>query len=57
MQHNQNLGPNLGTVLVDLKSEEVRGQIMKAKKNLMNHSALVLQNLIIVNAMTSRNEG
>ena len=52
MKHNPNLGPNLGTVLVELKSEEVRGKIMKSKKNLMTHPTLVLRNLIIVNAMT-----
>ena len=52
MKHNPNFGPNLGTVLVELRNEEVRGNIMKAKKNLMNHPALVLQNLIIKNALS-----
>ena len=52
MQHNPNMGPNLGTVLVELKSEEIRGKIMRSKKNLTTNPALVLQNLIIVNAMT-----
>ena len=52
MKHNPNFGPNLGTVLVELKSEEIRGKIMKANKNIMNHQALVLQNLIIKNTMS-----
>ena len=52
MKHNPDLGPNLGTVLVELRNEEIRGKIMKSKKNLMNHPALVLQNLIIKNALT-----
>ena len=52
MKHNPNLGPNLGTVLIELRNDEVRGNIMKSKKNLMNHPALVMQNLIIKNALS-----
>ena len=52
MKHDPTLGPNLGTVLVELSDDETRGKIMKAKKNLMNHSNMILKNLIIKNAMT-----
>ena len=52
LKHNPNLGPNLGTVLVELKNEEVRGKIMKTKKNLIDHPAAVLRSLIIKNAMS-----
>ena len=51
-RHNPNLGPNLGTVLVELKSEEVRGKIMKSKKTLETHPAEVVKELIIKNALT-----
>ena len=51
-KHDHNVGPNLGTVLVELKCEEVRGKIMKAKKHLMNHPAIVMRSLIIKNAMS-----
>ena len=51
-KHDPNIGPNLGTVLVELKNEDVRGKIMKAKKQLMNHPAIVLRSLIIKNAMS-----
>ena len=51
-KHDPNIGPNLGTVLVELKSEEIRGKIMKSKKQLMNHPAIVLRSLIIKNAMS-----
>ena len=50
-KHNPALGPNLGTVLVELKSEDIRGKIMKTKKNLENHAAIPVRNLIIKNAM------
>ena len=52
MKHNPNLGPNLGTVLVELTSEDCRGKLMKTKKNLMNHPSMILKNLIIKNAMS-----
>ena len=52
MKHNPNLGPNLGTVLVELRSEDIRGKIMKSKKNLSTNSSSVLQNLMIRNALT-----
>ena len=51
-KYNPNLGPNLGTVLVELRSEEIRGKIMKAKKNLETHPVETLKKLIIKNPLT-----
>ena len=51
-KHDPNIGPNLGTVLVELKCEEVRGKLMKTKKHLMNHPNIVMRSLIIKNAMS-----
>ena len=51
-RHNPNLGPNLGTVLVELRSEEIRGKIMKKKNDLETHSTQVVKELIIKNALT-----
>ena len=51
-KHNPKLGPNLGTVLVELKNEEIRAKIMKNKKNLEHHPSPVLKGLIINNALT-----
>ena len=45
-----NPGNLLGTVLVELSSEESRASLMKNKKNLANHTSATLQNLIIKNA-------
>ena len=42
-KHNPNLGPNLGTVLVELRNEDIRGKIMKNKKKLENHPNQVLK--------------
>ena len=51
-KHNPNLGPNLGTVLVELRSEEIRGKIMKKKNDLQTHSTQVVRELMIKNALT-----
>ena len=51
-KHNPNLGPNLGTVLLELRSEEIRAKIMKNKKNLEQHPSPVLRGLIIKNALS-----
>ena len=51
-KHNPNLGPNLGTVLVELRNEDIRGKIMKNKKKLENNPDQVLKELIIKNALT-----
>jgi hypothetical protein len=51
-RHNPNLGPNLGTVLVELRSEEIRGKLMKKKNDLETHSTQVVRELIIQNALT-----
>jgi hypothetical protein len=51
-KHNPNLGPNLGTVLVELRNEEIRGKIMKKKKDLEHHPTQLLKELIIKNALT-----
>ena len=45
--HNPNLGPNLGTVLVELRNEEVRAKIMKTKKDLSGHPSMILRSLMI----------
>ena len=42
----------LGTVLVELKSEEIKTKLMKTKKILESHPNQVLRNLIIKNAKT-----
>ena len=49
-KHNPNHGQNLRTVLVKLRNEEIRGKIMKKKKDLEHHPTQLLKELIIKNA-------
>ena len=50
--HDPSSGPNLGTVLVELRNEEIRRLVMINKKNLERHPSITLRNLIIKNALT-----
>ena len=42
----------LGTVIVEMRNQECKAQIMKNKKNLEGHPSQILQKLIIKNAQT-----
>ena len=51
-RHDPNKGPNLGSVLVQLRNEEVRGKLMRAKKALEHHQSADIRNLTIRNAFS-----